>query len=179
MEELAFHESKAMLIAYGDFTAETRFGARSGAGDFGAVMNGRRFRYLVDPLFLCCCALYALNRFWLKGHFSSTFLHGYFNDTLLIPCALPLMLWLQRQLGLRRDDATPRVSEVLFHFVIWSVLFEVIGPHIVRHATGDPWDVVAYVIGAGLALAWWHWTGSVRLAFVAWTQRAKTSAIER
>src|SRR5438552_1032972 len=99
-----------MLNGYGDFTAESGFGARSGAGDFGAVMNVRRFQYLVDPLFLCCCGAYLLNRFWLKTHFSSTFLHGYFNDTLLIPCALPLMLWLQRQTGLRRDDAMPRVN---------------------------------------------------------------------
>ena len=42
-----------------------------------------------------------------------------------------------------------------FHLVIWSVLFEVIGPHIMR-VTGDPLDVLAYVVGGVLAGLWWH-----------------------
>jgi hypothetical protein len=35
-------------------------------------------------------------------------------------------------------------------------LFEVLGPHLMRHVTGDPWDVVAYAVGGGLAYLWWH-----------------------
>lgn len=74
---------------------------------------------------------------------------------LLIPCALPLVLWLQRKLGLRNHDGPPTVSEIAFHLVVWSILFEVIGPHIMR-VTGDPLDVLAYVVGGVAAGLWWN-----------------------
>jgi hypothetical protein len=122
----------------------------------------RRFRYAADPLFLCCCAAYAVNRWLLKPNFDSAFLHGYFNDLLLIPCALPLVLWMQRRLGLRKHDNVPEITEVLFHLVVWCVLFEVIGPHLIRHTTGDPLDMVAYAMGALVALAWWRGRGRGR-----------------
>lgn len=113
------------------------------------------FRYALDPLCIACCAFYAVNRWVIKPHVTSVFLHGYFNDMLLIPCALPILLWAQRKLGLRKTDATPDLAEILFHLVIWSVLFEAIGPHIM-HTTGDIWDVVVYTIGAFVAWAWWN-----------------------
>jgi len=119
----------------------------------------RRFRYAADPLFLCGCGAYALNRWVLKPNVASTFLHGYFNDLLLIPCALPLALWMQRRLGLRKHDNIPDGGEVLFHLAIWCVLFELIGPHLIRHTTGDPLDMLAYAIGALLSWAWWRRRG--------------------
>jgi hypothetical protein len=102
------------------------------------------------------CAAYMANRWVLKPHIHSAFFHGYFNDLLLIPCALPPVLWLHRRLGLRKHDDPPRTSEVLFHLAVWSALFEWIGPHLVRHATGDPLDVAAYGAGAGFALIYWR-----------------------
>jgi hypothetical protein len=113
------------------------------------------FRYWRDPLCLVCCALYALNRWGLKPHVHSPFLRGQFDDLLLIPCALPLVLWLQRKLGLRKHDVPPTVSEIAFHLAVWSVLFEVIGPRIMR-VTGDPLDVLAYVAGGLVAALWWQ-----------------------
>ena len=117
----------------------------------------RRFRYWADPLFLLCCGAYALNRWLLKPHLESAFLHGYFNDLLLIPCALPLVLWLQRRFGWRRHDQPPQWREVFFHLIVWSLLFELIGPHLMRHATGDSMDVAAYALGGIVALGWWNW----------------------
>src|SRR5436309_1157829 len=117
----------------------------------------RRFRYWADPLCLACCAAYVLNRWLLKAHWHSAFLHGYFNDLLLIPCALPPVLWLQRQLGVREHDRAPQFSEIALHLAVWSILFEVVGPHLMAHATGDPLDVVTYVIGGLAALGWWSW----------------------
>jgi hypothetical protein len=113
------------------------------------------FRYVADPLWIVCTASYLCNRFLLKPHLHSPFLHGYFNDLLLIPCALPPVLWLQRRLGLRRHDDPPTAAEIAFHLVVWSILFEVIGPHLFRHATGDGWDVVAYLFGGLGAWGWW------------------------
>ncbi len=116
----------------------------------------RRFRYLRDPLFLAGCGVYALNRWLIKPHIHAGFFHSHFNDLWLIPCALPLILWLHRRLGLRSHDNAPQIVEIAAHFVFWSALFEWIGPKFVPHTTGDPLDVMAYAVGAILAGLWWH-----------------------
>ena len=115
-----------------------------------------RFRYHLDPLFLTGCAAYALNRWLVKRYVHRGFFHDHFNDCWLIPCALPLVLWLHRRLGLRRHDDPPRFSEIVPHLIFWSLLFEWIGPQFVPHATADPWDVVSYWAGGLLAWRWWH-----------------------
>jgi hypothetical protein len=114
----------------------------------------RRFNYVFDWLCLLCCALYAANRWVIKPHTHIVFFHSWFNDTLLIPCALPPLLWLHRRLGLRTHDQPPTPMEIAAHVVGWSILFEVIGPHIMR-TTGDPWDAVSYAVGGTIAGFWW------------------------
>jgi len=116
----------------------------------------RRFRYLLDPLFLICCALYAANRWVVKPHMHAVFFHYWFNDVLLIPCALPPLLLAHARLGLRAPNAPPTALEIAGHLAGWSVLFEVIGPHLMPHTTGDPWDVAAYAVGAVVAFLWWQ-----------------------
>ena len=59
----------------------------------------KRFGYLRDPLCIAACALYLLNRGGLREHIGGVFLRGHFNDLLLIPAALPLVLWVQRRIG--------------------------------------------------------------------------------
>jgi len=115
-----------------------------------------RFRYLADPLFLFASLLYALNRWILKPHFHSAFLHNHFNDLLLIPCALPPLLLIQRRLGLRAHDRFPELGEVALYLAVWSILFEVMGPRIIPWTVADPWDVLAYLVGGILAGIWWH-----------------------
>lgn len=115
----------------------------------------KRFSYLRDPLFVGGCLAYALNRWVLKPHLSSALLHNWFNDALLIPCALPPLLLAHRWLGLRKHDAPPTALEVAAHVIGWSALFEWAGPHLMRGAIGDPWDVVAYAVGGVAALMWW------------------------
>ena len=116
----------------------------------------RRFGYVFDPLFLICCGLYAANRWLIKPHCHIVFFYSWFNDILLIPCALPPLLLVHRWLRIRPAGAMPTVGEIATHWAGWSVLFEVIGPHIMR-TTGDPWDVVAYAGGALVAAGWWRW----------------------
>lgn len=116
----------------------------------------KRFGYWRDPLCLLSCGLYWLNRGWLKPHFRSPFLHNHFNDLLLIPAALPVLLWMYRRLGLRSHDAPPTILEIAVHTVFWSVLFEYWGPHITPATVGDVWDAVSYGVGAVLAGLWWH-----------------------
>lgn len=119
-------------------------------------MGAVNFRYVRDPLCLTACAAYSINRLLIKPHCASGFWHDHANDLLLIPAALPWLLWAQRKLRLRQNDAFPNWAEITLHLLVWSVLFEGIGPH-VMNVTGDWVDVAAYTVGALLAGTWWHW----------------------
>ena len=116
----------------------------------------KRFGYALDPLCLAACACYAGNRWLVPFAMKGVFLRGYFSDTLLIPAALPLMLWLQRRWGLRTDDKPPHWSEIATHVVVWSIAAEVVAPHFFSRATGDPWDAVAYAGGGLLSGLIWQ-----------------------
>jgi hypothetical protein len=121
-----------------------------------------RFGYLRDPLFLTALAGYALNRWVCKALWPSPFLHGQFNDLLLIPAALPAVLWVQRVIGLRNHDRAPSWLETLLHLVAWSVICEFIGPRWLHHGTADGWDVLAYTVGGVMACVWWNHSVSPR-----------------
>jgi hypothetical protein len=114
-----------------------------------------RFRYLGDPLFLACCACYGANRWAFKRIFESGFFRYWFNDLLLVPCAIPVVLWLFRLLRLRKDDEPPSLLELSWILAVWALLFEWLGPMFVRRATADWLDVAMYCIG-GFG-AWLYW----------------------
>ncbi len=116
----------------------------------------KQFRYAFDPLCLACCALYALNRWGIKPHTQLAFFRFWFNDLLLIPCALPPLLQLYRWLKLREHDRKPSTAEIFGHLIFWSALFEWAGPHLTRGVTGDWHDVLAYTVGGVMALMCWH-----------------------
>ena len=126
----------------------------------GAV-SARPFRYCAEPLALASALAYAVNRLWLAPHWGAAapFLTRYFDDVLLLPVALPLLLWLQRRTGLRPHDRPPTAGEILVAFALWALLFEGIFPRALGRGVGDPLDVLAYAAGALVA-------GSV------WTRRA-------
>lgn len=114
------------------------------------------FGYLRDRLFLTSCACYAINRWILKPRVDSGFLRNWFNDLLLVPCAIPVVFWLFRTFHLRDHDHPPSLWDLASILVIWSLLFEWVGPRLVPHATGDWRDVLMYWTGGVLAWAFWH-----------------------
>jgi len=118
-------------------------------------MNGGSYRYAADPLWVLCVGLYALNQLVLKPAFHHWWLHGYLNDLLVLPCALPLVLWLHARLGWRVGNMPPSLGEVFGHWAVWSCCCEWIGPHFVA-VTADSWDIVAYGMGGVMAWAWWN-----------------------
>lgn len=122
--------------------------------DRGAVV--KRFGYALDPLCLVACGLYLANRLWLRAELGGEFLTGYFNDLLLIPAALPFLLWVQRRIGVRPHDARPRWGEIALHAGVWAIVAEGVMPFLAAHATGDWRDVVAYGTGAVAAGCWWQ-----------------------
>ena len=105
---------------------------------------------------LFACAAYLANRWLIKPHTGSPFFHGHFNDLLLIPAALPWLLWLERRIGLRRHDRPPDFLEVASHWAVWSLMAEGLGPLLFAHAVGDWRDVAAYAAGAIVAGFWWN-----------------------
>lgn len=116
----------------------------------------RPFAYLRDRVFLAACVLYAANRWLLKPLAPHGFLGWWFADLLLIPCAAPVLLWIERRVGLRSHDRPPTAAEIVWLLALWSFLFEVVAPRFLPHATGDWRDVVAYAAGGLVAWAWWN-----------------------
>ena len=117
---------------------------------------GHKFRYLLDPLFLACVALYFLNRFVIKPNCDFVFFHAWLNDVICIPFWIPVMLAGMRLTRLRRHDNPPTFAEIGIPLVLWSWWFEIYLPNLVgsRHYA-DPWDIVAYSSGA--VFAYWFW----------------------
>ena len=89
-------------------------------------------------------------------------MRAHFNDFLLIPCALPWVLWAHALLGWRERDAHPSGAEILGHLLVWALLAEGLGPLLFSHAVGDVGDVVAYSLGAAGAAFWWRFSESDR-----------------
>jgi hypothetical protein len=117
-----------------------------------------RFKYLRDPLFVFSLLLYVLNRLLLRPLFSSLFLDGYLNDLLCIPFWVPIMLFVMRRCGLRRDDGPPVACEILIPVVLWSIIFELWLPFTSAFrglAFADPVDIFCYTVGAMIAAALW------------------------
>jgi len=92
----------------------------------------------------------------LKPLGDSIFLHGAFNDLLLIPAALPWVLAIQHRLGWRKSTAYPSAGEIIGHLVVWSVIAEGIMPLVSTRLTADWLDVVAYAAGAAVAAGLWN-----------------------
>ena len=125
-----------------------------------------RFAYLRDHLFWISLATYAINRLLIRphcgpfinahAHWLWEFSHSHLDDCLLIPAALPVVLWLQRLTGLRNHDGPPGWGEMLGHLAIWSVMCKFVGPHWLHIGVADPWDLLAFTMGGIAACLWWN-----------------------
>ncbi len=126
----------------------------------------KRFGYLQDRLFGISLATYAFNRlvilpysagfFYSHLHWAWPFLHSHFDDLLLMPAALPVVLWFQRLLGLRKHECPPTWPEMLFHLAVWSVMCKVVGPFYFHIGVADPWDILFFAAGGIVACLWWN-----------------------
>jgi hypothetical protein len=118
------------------------------------------FAYLRDPLFLVCFATYWAHRWLAARGISTPLLGAHLNDLICIPFWVPIMLWIERRLGLRRHDHPPRAVEVVIPLVILAAAFEVVIPSHPQWqvpTVADPKDVLAYSLGSLVAVAIWKW----------------------
>ena len=115
------------------------------------------FGYGRDPLFLGCLGLYLVNRLLIKPHLSvySSFFHGHLDDILFVPVALPVFLFVYRQIGLRPDDEPPRFWEMGWHLLVWSIFFKWFAPVTLHRGVADPVDLLCYGGGGLAACAFW------------------------
>lgn len=117
-----------------------------------------RFRYLTDPLFLSCLALYACNRWVLEPMPCGALFRSYLNDLICIPFCVPPMLLLMRRLRLRDHDGPPCAHEIMVPLLLWSIVFELWLPEVAFFrgmATSDHVDILCYVLGACAAAFVW------------------------
>jgi hypothetical protein len=144
--------------------------------DRDASGDGQRFGYLTDKTFLAACFLYAANRFWGKPLLGDSlpFLRSHLDDCLLIPAALPPLLWLFRKLGLRANDSRPRLREVAEWTLVWSIAFEWAFPRFLHKGVADWRDVLAYTAGA--LVSWLLWRRGPRAAQTGQIQASAKSA---
>jgi len=118
-----------------------------------------RFRYLRDPLFLACAAAYLVNRVILRRVWEGGFVHDHLNDLICLPVWVPVMLWVERRLGLRRHDGPPEALEVIIPLLAWSWLFEIALPKTEffgRYCVADHRDILYYAAGALGAVFFWR-----------------------
>ncbi len=116
------------------------------------------FRYLRDPLFVFCLLLYFVNRWVFKPILVSAFWDNHLNDLICVPFWLPIMLFVMRRLGLRRDDHPPKSYEIVIPLIVWSVVFELLVPRLApfrRLAYSDHLDIMFYASGALVASVFW------------------------
>lgn len=118
------------------------------------------FLYWRDPLFCTCFAIYGLHCLTRMCGMHTAWCDAYLNDVLCIPFWVPLMLWTEKKLGLRREAGPPTRWEIIIPLLVWAALFEVVIPS--RHEWGvaliaDPYDILAYAFGAMVAAAFWRW----------------------
>ena len=116
------------------------------------------YRYLRDPLFVFCFALYFANRWLFKPFLPNTFSQCYLNDLICVPFWVPIMLYFLRRLHLRTDDAPPQSYEILIPLFLWSLLFELWLPYtplLQGRAISDHTDLLFYTLGALLASLFW------------------------
>jgi len=126
----------------------------------------KSFGYLQDKLFLSALTIYSFNKLLILPHFNGflrlhalwiwIFMHGHLDDLLLIPAALPVVLWLHRQLGLRNHDEPPGWGEMAGHLIIWSVMCKLVGPRYLHLGVADPWDLLCFAAGGIAACGWWQ-----------------------
>ncbi|MEI9865001.1 MAG: hypothetical protein WDN00_10690 [Limisphaerales bacterium] len=110
--------------------------------------------------------VYALNRLVIRPHLAGffhthlpwawPFLHSHLDDLLLMPAALPVVLWLQRMLGLRKHDRPPGWGEMFAHLAVWSVMCKILGPLYLHIGVADPWDILFFAGGGAVACLWWN-----------------------
>ncbi|MBD3375473.1 hypothetical protein GF406_10595 [candidate division KSB1 bacterium] len=118
-------------------------------------MKRTDYRLTRDPLFIGSWLLYfglAVAQQWLSV---PPWIAAYGRDVLLVPCVLPLLITALTRMKIR-VPSPPTIIEILLSVLIWSIMFELLGPEFFPHAVADVFDILAYCAGGIIAGFYWH-----------------------
>ena len=87
---------------------------------------------------------YAFRTF--SDDYKTTFLRNYSGDFLALIVCVPLFTNIQILFGVRKSEKI-KLKEIIFFFILFSLLFEIICPYILNKMTSDIFDVVFYALG--------------------------------
>ncbi len=113
------------------------------------------YRLTRDPLFIGGWCLYfglAAVQQWLSV---PAWIVAYGRDVLLVPCVLPILVILLTRMKIRAPSP-PTIVEIFLAVLIWSIMFELLGPEFFDHAVADLYDILAYCAGGIIAGFYWH-----------------------
>lgn len=112
---------------------------------------------LKHPLFIISMLLAAGNQVMERNGIFLTFIHAYLDDLLCFPIVLSVGLAAYRVI-LRDSSYTLSHWQVWPAVVLYAVVFEWVLPSYSPIYTADPFDVVAYAIGAMVFMRWMNTT---------------------
>jgi len=104
--------------------------------------------------------IFAMHQLLIALHIHIPFADAYLDDLLVFPILLPAIGWMRKKQGWS-DRVTLPTIHIILSVVIYSLWFEVIAPNVFHWGTSDPWDVVAYTMGAIAVWAWGRETQSI------------------
>ncbi len=128
-------------------------------------MARRDFKYLQDRLFLGSGVVYLLNLLFISNWqwAGQSIARNFLNDLLLVPVALPLILFSSHILKIRSGSSPPTLLEIFIPTTIWAIAFEFVGPNVFNKGTSDSLDIAAYFLGG--CVAWGVWNRGCLLRF--------------
>ena len=106
-------------------------------------MRGASIRFDGAVLFVCFVLYWASKTQIVSG--MSDLIRWYFADLLAVPSLLALFNLIWSALARR---PVSRFAEIAFIALVCSIIWEVVAPWIVESSIGDPFDALAYFIGA-------------------------------
>jgi hypothetical protein len=118
-------------------------------------MKQNGYRFINDPIFIGGWLLYFGLYFAQQFLSVPTWLISYGRDLLLVPCVLPIIVTGLIRLKIR-TSSPPATVEILLALLIWSIMFELLGPKIFDHAVSDGFDILAYCAGGIISALYWH-----------------------
>lgn len=115
-------------------------------------------RLMSDPLFVSSIMIYSINKTCpvYSPLWNSSLIPFYLNDLLLIPVMAPLLLYFLIIINFRKGDIIPSGKEIVVLLVVWSIMFEFVGPYALEKGTADVIDIISYSLGGFMSWVFWN-----------------------
>ena len=121
-------------------------------------MNYRNNVYPGSIIYGMVIVIFVCHQLLILNNIHIRLMDYYLDDLLVFPILLPVIGWVRMKLGWSDTTSLPGYL-ITISVVIYCLWFEVISPYAFHQGNSDPWDVVAYSLGA---IGVWAWGNYVR-----------------